>query len=98
MADENDITLARLDGTARRHLDEHTPRDQAITALQAITSDPTLLGFAAGRALGAHRHNPVSSWQGAAVAELLIDAGADPDVTETRAAETAARLTYALPS
>jgi hypothetical protein len=98
MADEDDITLARLDGTARRLLDEHTPRDQAIVALRGITANPRLLGSAAGRALGAHRYNPVSSWQSAAIAELLLEAGADSEVTETRAAEVVARLAHALPT
>lgn len=98
MADEQDITLARLDGAARKLLDEHTPLDASIAVLGAITSKPDVLGLAAGRALGAHRHNPVSSWQGAAVAELLIAAGADPDVTDARAAEVVARLAHALPT
>jgi hypothetical protein len=92
MATRENLFIAALDGTARRLLGAHTPRGQAITAIQEITTDPKLLGLAAGSALGSYRHDPTIGYHGDHIAELLIEAGADPEVMETRAAEVTARL------
>jgi hypothetical protein len=97
MATRESLFIAALDCTARRLLDAHTPRGHAITAIQDITTDPRLLGLAAGAALGSHRHDPIIGYHGDRVAELLIEAGADPDVMETRAAEVTDRLSLNRP-
>lgn len=85
------IITAQLDGTARRLLREHADHDTCITELHAITTNPRLLGRAAGTALGAWRAE--RSYDSNRVAELLHAAGADATVRDERAAETERRLT-----
>jgi len=80
------ITTARLDGAARRLLRERTDQDTAIAELHAITTDPRLLGTAAGTARGA------GGYQSAEVADLLIAAGGDPALADERADAVRRRL------
>lgn len=95
MAHPDDLTVARLDGTARNLLHRGADRDTCIAELHAVTTDPVLLGLAAGRALGSWRR-----WQegfnsghdGDRVARMLTAAGADPETRDQVAAETKARL------
>lgn len=87
------ITIARLDGTARRLLGAETPRETVIAEVQAISTDPQILGHAAGALLGSWNADPVGAWQGRDVAELLIDAGGDRDVATDVANLVRERLT-----
>jgi hypothetical protein len=93
------LTVAELAGTAHRF---STRRDatgsdtDAVTALRAISTDPTLLGVAAG-STAADPHGVAD-----AAVRLLLAAGADPDIagdveTTTRARMAAAGITFALP-
>ncbi|WP_243061108.1 hypothetical protein [Nocardioides sp. SR21] len=84
------IILARLDGAARRLLREKTDPDTCVREIHAITTDPQLLGQAAGRALGGWQAN--GSHDSDRVARMLTAAGADPAVRDQHAAETKARL------
>lgn len=92
MAREEDITVARLDGTARRMLRERVTRDRAVDELQSITRDPRLLGRAAGTALAAWEYDNVKGYQGDEVAELLLAAGADAAVMALASEATRRRL------
>lgn len=90
MARPDDLATARLDGTARRLLREKIDRDTCLTELHAITTDPRVLGTAAGTALGAWQ--ATKSYDSDRVARMLEAAGADPDVRDQVAAETVRRL------
>ena len=78
------ITTARLNGTAHRLLREKADDQTCAAELTAISSDPRVLGWAAGMALGAWRVE--QTWGGDRVAALLLAAGGDPDVCEEVAA------------
>jgi len=83
------ITLARLDGAARRLLHAKADRDTCIAELHAISDDPMLLGQAAGTALGAWLHG---NHDGDRVANMLTAAGGDETVRERLAVEVETRL------
>lgn len=83
------IALARLDGTARRLLREKADRETCVAELHAISTDATILGTAAGTALGGWR---CGSHDGDPVARMLTAAGADTDVRDEVAAATERRL------
>lgn len=80
------ITTARLDGAARRLLRERVDHAAAVTELHAITTDPRLLGHAAGTARG------TGGYQSAEVADLLLAAGGDPAIADERADAVRRRL------
>lgn len=80
------IIRAQLDGTARNLLWRKVPQPEAVAELRKITTDPLLLGEAAGAALGAWRYSPVAGHAGDKVAALLIEAGGDPGAMDKRAA------------
>lgn len=89
------ITTARLDGTARRLLREHADHDTAIAELHTITTDPRLLGLAAGTALGAWQ--ATRSYDSDRVARMLTAAGADLEVRDHQAAVVVKRLSVTRP-
>ncbi len=83
------LLLAELSGVAGRYgigADRDAPREDAIAAVHAVTTDPRLLGIQAGAAL-ADPHGI----SGPAV-ELLRAAGADMELAEQHAAEVRQRL------
>jgi hypothetical protein len=83
------LVLAELSGTAVRYGTGHardTPRDEAIAAVHAVSTDPRLLGITAGSAMADPRR--ISD----PVVELLRAAGADMDVAAEHAAEVRERL------
>ncbi|MFI2650216.1 hypothetical protein [Micromonospora fulviviridis] len=83
------LVLAELSGVAGRYgsgSDRDRPRDEAVAAVRAVTTDPELLGIQAGVAL-ADPHG-IS----AATVELLEAAGADMMVAEEHAAQVRARF------
>ncbi|RLK13335.1 hypothetical protein DER29_4353 [Micromonospora sp. M71_S20] len=83
------IKLAELSGVAGRYgigSDRDAPRDEAIAAVHAVTTDPELLGIQAGVAL-ADPHGISGP-----TVELLRAAGADMRLAEAHAAEVRARL------
>ena len=86
------VVVARLDGAARRLLRDQADRDHAIAELHSITTDPRLLGIAAGTALAAWRRDQVVGHDGDRVARMLEAAGADPQVRDETAAATLRRL------
>lgn len=83
------ITRARLDGTAHRLLRENADEATAVAELRALTTDATLLGTAAGTALGGWQ---CGTHDGDRVAALLTAAGGDEDVRDRVAAETVQRV------
>lgn len=83
------IVLAELSGVAGRYgngSDRDRPRDEAVAAVRAVTTDPVLLGIQAGVAL-ADPHGISGP-----TVELLKAAGADMQVAAEHAAEVRARL------
>lgn len=83
------VVLARLEGTAARYgygNRTDASRGEAIAELHAISTDPVLLGLAAGSDL-ASRHEYKR-----AGADLLREAGADMQVAEASAKEVRERL------
>lgn len=86
------ITLARLQGAARFQVREQVDLDTAVRELLEISTDPRVLGTAAGIMLGAWRCDPIVGHDGDRAAELLAAAGADPVVVEVIAVETRNRL------
>lgn len=90
MARPEDITVARLHGTAHRLLREKADPDTCIATLHEITTDPTILGEAAGTSLGAWQAN--QRHDADRVARMLTAAGADLEVRDRVAAETKAHL------
>lgn len=92
MADSPDMLVARLLGTARRHVIDDTPEPDAVAELLAITRVPSVLGQAAGCALGAWQHDPaIHPWE-PRIGRLLEAAGADPTARDTEAAVVRERL------
>ena len=100
--DPDGIIVARLDGTARRHLQDQTDRQTAVAELIEIATEhrrgvgprlrADLLTEAAGRMLGQHRHNELAGWAAPGASELLFAAGANRAAADLIADETAARL------
>lgn len=84
--------VTTLEEVARRAVRNATPTDQAIAELQRITTDPVLLGVAAGRASGRWTAIPLFHSIGAEVADLLVAAGADTDVYTLTASSVERRL------
>lgn len=89
--EDDRITIARLDGAARRLLWGHADRDTCITELHAITQDSDLLAQAAGTALGSWQHSSVSAHGGDRVARMLVAAGADQSAVDKIAAKVRER-------
>ncbi|WGL50628.1 hypothetical protein P5P86_11700 [Nocardioides sp. BP30] len=97
-ADRDRITIARLDGTARRHVFERSQQEVAVAELVEIATERVqgrpprlrvdLLTIVAGSMLGAHRHAPDVRWVEPLAIPLLIVAGADPGGMEPHADET----------
>lgn len=87
------LILAELSGVARRYGTDgmrNAPREVAVTAVRAVTTDPVLLGIQAGVALvDPHGIN-------GPIVELLQAAGADMTVAEQHAAEVRERLNRSL--
>lgn len=92
--------MARLAGTARRHVCERSPRDVAVSELVDIASERgwlrvDLLEATAGSELGGWQHSSTSYWAGELTAQLLVAAGADRVRVEQLAAITRAHLAIA---
>lgn len=84
--------VATLEEVARRAVRVGTPIEQAVAELRRVSSDPVLLGVAAGRASGRWTAIPLFHSIGQDVAELLIAAGADRDVFAMTASSVERRL------
>lgn len=83
------LKLADLSGLAKRYGIGDlaaAPRDEAVAELHAVTTDPQLLGIAAGVAMA--DPNGISG----PMVELLRAAGADMAVAEEHATEVRERL------
>lgn len=83
------LVLSQLSGVAGRYgngADRDRPRDAAIAAVRAVTTDPRLLGIQAGVAMAD------SYGISGATVELLAAAGADMAVAAEHGAEVRARL------
>lgn len=89
---EDRITVARLDGAARRLLDAQATGEEAVAELRRITHEPQLLARAGGVALGCWRTNQTGDPAGRDVARLMVHAGADEQLLQQVADETAARM------
>ena len=83
--------VAALEETARRAIRNATPTEQAVIDLRRVSSDPILLGIAAGRASGRWAI-PLFHSMAKDVADLLIAAGADGDVFTMTASSVERRL------
>lgn len=93
------IVLAQLDGTAGFCVHNHVPVEEAVGRLLEIAGDRMdLLNQAAGTALGAWEVDPVSSWQGAEKANLMLAAGADPELMKPHRRELVARRSVPHPT
>lgn len=100
--DRDRITVARLEGAARRHVYEGTPRDVAVAELVEIATErrkghpaqlrTDLLDQAAGVHLGGWQVDPRKHWVGEAAVQLLVAAGADLAAAEREAAAVRDRL------
>ncbi len=84
--------VATLEEVARRAIRNATPTTQAVAELHRITSDPVLLGVAAGRASGRWTAIPLFHSIGQEVSDLLVAAGADTDVCAMTASSIERRL------
>ena len=94
--------IARLDGTARRHVHEQGDPVVAVAELVEIATERRkgqparlrvdLLTHVAGTMLGAHRHDPAAGWAAPAAIELLVAAGADREGLERWAVAAEERL------
>ncbi|WFE41965.1 hypothetical protein [Micromonospora sp. WMMD998] len=83
------LVLAELSGLAGRYgtgTGRDVDHEQAVAELRAVTTDPVLLGIAAGTKMA----DPQGISRPAV--ELLAAAGADMQVAEAHAAEVRARL------
>lgn len=102
--DPDRITLARLDGTAGRHVVDQTPEPDAAAELREIATQipekhgkpvvrVDLLSRAAGTMLGRWQADPVVGWIGERGAQLLIAAGGtDQEIGRAAAAEARERM------
>lgn len=86
MSTVQQLTVARLNGTARRLTIAKADTDAAVAELQAISTSPTLLGTAAGAFMAGHRHDPHINPFDRRAADLLLAAGGDLQVAEVEAA------------
>ena len=84
--------VATLEEIARRAVRHQTPTERAVDELRRVTDDPVLLGVAAGRARGRWTAIPLFHSIGQEVADLLIEAGADADVTAMTAESVERKL------
>jgi hypothetical protein len=83
------LTLASLSGVSARYgwgTQRDAPRDEAVAAVREVTTDSRLLGIVAGQAAV----DPYGTRR--AEVELLLAAGADPDVAAAAEAELRTRL------
>ena len=92
--------MARLAGTARRHVCENSPQGVAVRELVQIATErgrlrADLLEAAAAAELGGWQHSSTSYWAGEQTALLLVAAGADRARVEQLAATTRAHLANA---
>jgi hypothetical protein len=95
MHNPDPIATAQLNGAAHRLLRQQADRETCIHELHNITADPTLLGIAAGTALGAWQHWQAGNhigYDGDRVARMLEAAGADLSVRDQVAAEVVERV------
>lgn len=92
MADPRNITIAQLHGTARRHSTDGTDTEAAVANLQTITTDPVLLGKAAGTTWAEVQHAPEIYPFSQRALELLVAAGADRATAEAEAAVVLERM------
>ena len=92
MATQRDLTITTIERTARRLISDHAATKEAVAELHLISRDPTLLGVAAGRALGRWEAIPLFNSLGQEIAALLLRAGADSETVRTTAEATARRL------
>lgn len=76
------ITVIRLVGSSRRLIGLPIAPDQAVREVHSISTDPRVLGFAAGAALRAWRLDPEKAPEAREVCDLLTAAGADPDIRD----------------
>jgi len=97
--DKDGLLVASLNGRARYHACHHTTHEDAVAELVAIATteqrDPfrgiirtlrtDLLAEAASLDLGAWRHSPETHPFSENIVDLLMAAGADPDLTEAKA-------------
>lgn len=101
--DPDRITLARLDGTAGRHVIAKTPTNEAAAELRNIATEHPgtskarvrvdLLSYAAGTMLGRHQADPVTGWIGERGSQLLVAAGGtDEEIGRAAAAEVYERF------
>lgn len=93
MKPDDRVTVARLRGTARRHVCEHSPKKAALTELVDIASEDgplrvDLLEAAGGGELAGWQHSHTTYWAGRDAALLLVHAGADPEHVKAIADET----------
>lgn len=90
MKDPDGITMARLDGTARRLLRERADVDTCLREIHALSTDPRTLGWAAGTALAGFQAH--GTHDGDRVARMLTTAGGDEQVRDQHAAHVVKRL------
>ncbi len=72
--------VAVLEEVARRAVRNRMSTERAVSELRRVSTDPVLLGVAAGRASGRWAAIPLFHSIGQEIAELLVEAGADSDV------------------
>lgn len=84
--------VVTLEEVARRAVRSGVPSERAIGDIRRVSSDPVLLGVAAGRARGRWTAIPLFNSIGEEVADLLVKAGADRDVFALTASSIERRL------
>ena len=84
--------VATLEEVARRAVRNGTCPERAVAELRRVSTDPVLLGVAAGRASGRGTAIPLVHSIGQEVADLLARAGADTDVLAMTASSVERRL------
>lgn len=97
MTTRENLTTARLDGTARRLSVHEVPDEPALAELHAITRDPALLGQAAGAFMAAHRDDPRLNPFARRAADLLLAAGGDLAAAEAEAELVVQRMARSRP-
>lgn len=90
--DSPGMAIAHLDGSAGYAVGNAMPLEEAVEHIRASTTRLDLLHEAAGVCLGAWEADPVSYRSGWMKADLLVAAGADPELMEPYRLETCARL------
>lgn len=91
MATDEGLIVASLDGRARYLIRNRVDRETCLAEVRALTTDPRLLGLAAGTALGAWR--ATRSHDSDKVERLLTAAGGDAAVRDAQAVVVVERLT-----